>query len=198
MKAYHQPSPPTASYTPGSQVWDTSALYTALNSAGVSTPPPSSSDWYLDTGASTHMSSNPGILSPSELVPVSSFVTVGNGAKLPVTHAAHATNPTSSTPLHLNNVLVTPSLVTNLIFVKQLTRDNDVSIEFDPTGFSIKDLHTRMVKLRCEAVSTPPVTLSSSRMCSPSVTTSPRCRHQHCRCSTTTMTTLFHDDSSRP
>jgi hypothetical protein len=81
MTAYHQPSAsPMAYSTPDSQVWDTSTLYTALHSVGVNTQPLSSSDWYLDTGASNHMSSNPGILSPFELTPVSSFVTIRNGA----------------------------------------------------------------------------------------------------------------------
>lgn len=59
--------------------------------------------------------------------------------------------PTSSSPLHLNNVLVTPSLVKNLISVRQFTRDNNVSLEFDPAGFSIKDLPTQTVKLRCDS-----------------------------------------------
>jgi hypothetical protein len=52
--------------------------------------------------------------------------------------------------LQLNNILVTPSLVKNLVSVRQLTRDNHVSIDFDPVGFSIKDLATRTVILRCE------------------------------------------------
>jgi hypothetical protein len=38
-----------------------------------------------------------------------------------------------------------------LVSVRQLTRDNNVSIEFDPTGFSVKDLPTRTVMLRCES-----------------------------------------------
>ena len=39
----------------------------------------------------------------------------------------------------------------NLIFVRSLTRDNNVSVEFDPYGFSIKDLPTRTVMLRCNS-----------------------------------------------
>jgi hypothetical protein len=47
--------------------------------------------------------------------------------------------------------LISPSLVKNLISVRTLTRDNNVIIEFDPFGFSIKDLPTRTVLLRCES-----------------------------------------------
>jgi hypothetical protein len=42
-------------------------------------------------------------------------------------------------------------LIKNLISVRRLTRDNNVSIEFDPTGFSIKDLPTRAERLRCDS-----------------------------------------------
>jgi hypothetical protein len=95
------------------------------------------------------MSNNAGILSSPS--PFTSFFTVGNGARLPVTHRATASIPTSYSPLHLHNILVNPSLVKNLISVRQFTRDNNVSIEFDPAGFSIKDLHTQTVKLRYDS-----------------------------------------------
>jgi hypothetical protein len=40
--------------------------------------------------------------------------------------------------------------VKNLVSVRQLTRDNNISIEFDPSGFSIKDLPTRTEIHRCD------------------------------------------------
>ena len=61
------------------------------------------------------------------------------------------TIPTSSSPIQLNNVLVSPSIVKNLVSIPKLTRDNNISIEFDPTAFSIKDLPTGTVMLRCES-----------------------------------------------
>jgi hypothetical protein len=72
---------------------------------------------------------------------------VGNGARLPVTRAVDTIIPASSQPLHLRNVLVSPFLVKNLVSVRQLTRDNNISIEFDPSGFSIKDLNTKVETL---------------------------------------------------
>lgn len=108
-------------------------------------------EWFLDTGAMSHMSSNTGTF-PSPLpLSLSTSITVGNGATLPVTHRTSTAIATAHSPLHLNNVLVSPSLVKNLISVRSLTRDNNVSIEFDPYSFSIKDLPTRMVMLRCNS-----------------------------------------------
>jgi hypothetical protein len=78
-------------------------------------------------------------------------ITVGNGARLPVTYQTSSAIPTSSSPLYLRNILVAPALVKNLLSVRKLTQDNNVSVEFDPTGFSIKDLQTREEKLRCES-----------------------------------------------
>lgn len=76
---------------------------------------------------------------------------MGNGAQLPVTHHAHTSIPTATSPLQLHDVLISPSLVKNLVSVRRLTRDNNVSIEFDPCGFSIKDLPSKAEILRCES-----------------------------------------------
>ena len=54
-------------------------------------------------------------------------------------------------PLHLHDVHVSPSLIKNLVSVRKLTRDNHVSVEFDPLGFSIKDLRNKEVLLRSES-----------------------------------------------
>jgi hypothetical protein len=51
-------------------------------------------------------------------------------------------------PFYLNNVLVSPAIIKNIISVRKFTRDNSCSIEFDPHGFSMKDLATRNILLR--------------------------------------------------
>lgn len=76
---------------------------------------------------------------------------MGNGARMPVKHQAQTLIPTATSPLQLNNVLVSPSLIKNLMSVHRLTRDNNLSIEFDPIGFSIKDLHSKAEMLQCES-----------------------------------------------
>ena len=55
------------------------------------------------------------------------------------------------THLILKNVLVVPHLVKNLISIRRFTIDNLCSIEFDPFGFSVKDLRTKAVIIRCNS-----------------------------------------------
>ncbi|GJZ20863.1 ribonuclease H-like domain-containing protein [Tanacetum coccineum] len=59
--------------------------------------------------------------------------------------------PSHHRPLHLHNVLVTPNIIKNLISVRQFTRDNNCTIEFDAFGFSVKDFLTRHILLRCDS-----------------------------------------------
>ncbi|WVZ51744.1 hypothetical protein U9M48_002857 [Paspalum notatum var. saurae] len=134
------------------QGWDHAELYSALQSTSVATqPPPSSADWFMDTGATTHMTSSSGNLPNPRPLPFSTHITVGNGAKLPATHTGAVTLPTSPYPLNLPGALVSPSLIYNLVSVRKLTRDNPITVEFDSRGFSVKDLSTKMVMLRCES-----------------------------------------------
>jgi hypothetical protein len=76
---------------------------------------------------------------------------VGNGGLLPITATGSASLVTTGTPLKLSNVLLSPSLIKNLLSVRQLTRENPVSVEFDAFGFSVKDIRTKVVILRCDS-----------------------------------------------
>ena len=112
------------------------SVQASLHSA---TPGPSSSgtspEWYLDSGASAHMSSNPGNLHSLHPFHSSSKIIVGSGAHLPITHVGQGSPITTNFPLVLRNVLLSPSLIKNLLSVCKLTTDNFVSIEFDPWFF---------------------------------------------------------------
>lgn len=44
-----------------------------------------------------------------------------------------------------------PTLSKNLISVRKFSRENHVSIEFDPNGFSLKDLYTKAHLTRCNS-----------------------------------------------
>ena len=88
------PPDTNTSTPPNTVVWDQSALLQAL--VAISNPPAAAagtSDWFLDTGATSHIASHPGML--HSLVPSSynSLITVGNGAQLPVTRTAAASIP---------------------------------------------------------------------------------------------------------
>ncbi|GJY95416.1 ribonuclease H-like domain-containing protein [Tanacetum coccineum] len=107
--------------------------------------------WNMDTGASSHLLDNTGILTSFSSSSMYPSVFVGNGHSIPVTHTGHSFLHTSSKPLHLNHILVTPHIIKNLISVHQFTRDNDVSVEFNAYGFLVKHYQTGWLLLCCDS-----------------------------------------------
>jgi hypothetical protein len=106
-------------------------------------------EWIMDFGASSHITGKTGNLANFRSIlghNNSQHIIVGNGSKLPI--LAIGAVQISSLPLYLQDVLVSPGIVKNLISVRKFTRDNFVSIEFDPYGFSVKDLATKTLLLR--------------------------------------------------
>jgi hypothetical protein len=97
------------------------------------------------------MSRHSGNLSSIRPFSGSSRIIVGSGHSLPVTHMGTGALATSTSSLQLRNVLLSPSLVKNLLSVRQLCRENPISVEFDAFGFSVKDLRTRTVILRSDS-----------------------------------------------
>jgi hypothetical protein len=81
----------------------------------------------------------------------SPYIIVGNGQSIPVISRGTFTLPIADASFSLNNVLVAPALVRNLLSVGQFTRFNSYSIEFDAFGFSIKDPSLGRVLLRCNS-----------------------------------------------
>ena len=71
---------------------------------------------------------------------------VGNGSCLPITSVG-----TASGPFRLPNVLVAPNIVHNLLSIRQFTTDNSCSVDFDPSGLTVKDLASRRPLLRCDS-----------------------------------------------
>nr|GEU78766.1 ribonuclease H-like domain-containing protein [Tanacetum cinerariifolium] len=70
----------------------------------------------------------------------------------PAQTAGHSILPTLHRPLHIHNVLVTANIIKNLIYVRQFTRDNNCTIEFDAFGFSVKNFLTRHILLGCHSL----------------------------------------------
>jgi hypothetical protein len=141
------PAPDYTGAAPPPPGWDIQQL--ATNFQTTTLQHPQQQEWFFDTGASSHMTFDAGILSHlSSSHHLPSNIVVGNGNLLPVTS-------TGTTQLShnfcLNNVLVSPSLIKDLISVRQFTTDNNCSMEFDPLGCSVKDLPTRRVILRCDS-----------------------------------------------
>ncbi|GKB21569.1 ribonuclease H-like domain-containing protein [Tanacetum coccineum] len=107
--------------------------------------------WYMDTGATTHLSSHIGNLHTSSLNRNFHSIIVENRSSIPVTHSGHVQIPNPYRLPHLRNVLVTPNIIKNLVLVRKFTTDNKCSIDFDPYGFTVRDYHTRQTLIRCDS-----------------------------------------------
>lgn len=106
----------------------------------------------FDTGASHHLTSD-----RSSLHTVSEYggpdeIVLGDGTTLSISHTGHTNLSTSTRPLNLSNVLCVPNLRKNLISVAKLCRANQVSVEFFPLHFLVKDLCTGAPLMRGENI----------------------------------------------
>nr|GFA07755.1 ribonuclease H-like domain-containing protein [Tanacetum cinerariifolium] len=111
---------------------------------------PATGAWNMDTGASSHLNNSVTSLNDAFNTCMYPSILVGDGHSIPVTNTGHCILPTLTKSLHLNNVLITPHIVKNLIYIRQFVRDNDCTIEFDAFGFFVKDFLTRRVLLLCD------------------------------------------------
>jgi hypothetical protein len=70
--------------------WDIHSLAASFSTVNFN-PPPSTTDWVLDSGASSHVASNPGMITLSPSTSFPSFIIVGNGTTLPVLGTGYST-----------------------------------------------------------------------------------------------------------
>ncbi|GKC78336.1 ribonuclease H-like domain-containing protein [Tanacetum coccineum] len=73
-------------------------------------------DWNMDIGASSHLNASSTCLSNVFNTCLYPSVSVGDGYSIPVPNTGHSILPTSHVDFHLRNVLITPSIVKNLIY----------------------------------------------------------------------------------
>ncbi|KAJ9545073.1 hypothetical protein OSB04_024780 [Centaurea solstitialis] len=167
------PLPPQTSFSGyASQYGQTQ--FTDLSSVfqASSVPVPQDNNFYMDSGATRHMTFNQGTM--HSLTPCNSnFIQVGNGAVIPARYIGQCSFPFSSWLLQLKNVLVSDKIIKDLISVRRFTVDNSVSVEFDPFGFTIKDFQTGRPLQRCDSdhhdlypvlPSSPPSALASANV----------------------------------
>ena len=93
----------------------------------VETFPSSTSDWYLDIGASSHMTLDSIALTTSKQYVSKDEVIMENKAPLPITHTG---TPQPSLNLKLLDVLLVPHLIKNLLSISKLTKDYPLLITF--------------------------------------------------------------------
>jgi histone deacetylase 1/2 len=121
----------------------------SANVAGTSSSYQVDPNWYSDTGATDHVTSDLNRLSFRERYNGNDTVQIGNGAGLHIAHIGQSSiNTSADNSLALRNVLHVPHISKNLVSIHRLTKDNDVSVEFFPSSFLVKDLATRRRLLR--------------------------------------------------
>ncbi|GKA59316.1 ribonuclease H-like domain-containing protein [Tanacetum coccineum] len=144
------PFHPSQLFASGSQgLGQATLLPNAFNTTTLQEP--ASGNWNMNTGVSSHLNDFVHCLSDILNMCIYLSVAVGDGRFIPVTNSGHSVLSTPFRPLHLNNVLITPNIVKNLISICQFVDDNSCTVEFDPFGFSVKDFITRRVLLRCDS-----------------------------------------------
>ena len=112
---------------------------------------PQDSNWYMDTDATNHMTSSSGTLSPYISMSSKNNIIIGSGDRIPIHGHGHTSFSPPKPSSHSQKCPLCPKLIKNLISVRRFTVDNNVSIEFDPFGFSVKDLWTWMPLIRCNS-----------------------------------------------
>jgi len=109
---------------------------------------PAGDDWYLDSGASHHLTQNKGNLNNSAPYTGTKRVTVGNGKHLSISNTGSHRLVSNSHSFQLRKVFHVPFISANLISVAKFCSDNNALIEFRSNSFVVKDLHTKKVLVR--------------------------------------------------
>lgn len=101
----------------------------------------SSGAWYLDSGATNHVTNAPRNINISSEYQGNDKLAVGNYEKLQISHIGHSVLPTCDPHKHivLNNILCVPNITKNLISIPKLLNDNDIDVEFHKSICFIKE-----------------------------------------------------------
>lgn len=104
--------------------------------------------WFLDSGATHHVTSDVNNL--SSFIPYVGYehLQVGNGTNLSISHRGHSSLSLASGDLKLRDMLHVPHITKNLISISKFTKDNEVFIEFHLSFCVIKDCFTKTLILR--------------------------------------------------
>ncbi|XP_031258277.1 uncharacterized protein LOC116116323 [Pistacia vera] len=106
--------------------------------------------WYMDSGASNHMTADTNTMLMTLGYSRGSKVQVGNGKSLPITHTSMVMLPSSDCHkiLHLKNILCAPKIAKKLLSISQITKDNNVSVEFYYDHCLVKDRGSKAILLQ--------------------------------------------------
>jgi len=104
-------------------------------------------NWYVDLGATDHVTSKLDKLTLREKYGRHDQVHSSSGVGMKINHIGSSVLHTPSSNIHLNKILHVPKATKNLLFVNRLARDNNAFLEFHPSYFSIKEQGMRKTLL---------------------------------------------------
>ncbi|KAH9800493.1 retrovirus-related pol polyprotein from transposon RE1 [Citrus sinensis] len=105
--------------------------------------------WYIDSGATNHVTKEAGIFSSYSVYHGFDKLHVGNGMGLHIKHVGCTIlNTHAATSIYLNNILHVPAITKNLLSVSKLLADNDVVVEFHKTSCFVKDKNSGIILLK--------------------------------------------------
>ncbi|KAD6454563.1 hypothetical protein E3N88_09269 [Mikania micrantha] len=96
----------------------------------------------FDSGASNHAAYDSSLLHTLSEYGGPGEIVLGKGKTLSISHTGKTSILTASRPLNLQDVLLVPQLRNNIVSVAKVCKTNQVSVEFFPSHFFVKDLHT--------------------------------------------------------
>jgi len=105
-------------------------------------------NWYVDSGASDHVTGDLEKLSARDRYGGKDQIQTASGSGMEITHVGHSVVQTHKRDLHLNNILYAPKAKKSLISVHRLTLDNSAYLEFHPNFFLVKDQATKSTILK--------------------------------------------------
>jgi hypothetical protein len=109
-------------------------------------------DWYTDTGASDHITSDLDKLTTREKCSGSDQVHAASGSCMPIAHIGQSTIHARNRNLVLKDILYVSNASKNLVSAHKFTHDNNAFFEFQNWYFYLKDWDTRNLLLheRCK------------------------------------------------
>ena len=134
---------PSFKFVPQNQIAGSTPWSPQANMATTTSPPNTS--WLLDSGASHHVTTDLNNLSLHAPYNGVDNIMIGDGKGLPITHTGSTTISTSTISFNLNDVLCVPEIKRNLLSIYKFCVANNVSFEFLPWCFLVKDLLTGAV-----------------------------------------------------
>lgn len=104
--------------------------------------------WCLDSGATAHITNDPGKMVDCNVYTGSGTGNVGNGQHVPISHTGTTSLHTTSGNLLLHDLLIVSDMHKNLVPVSKFAQDNNVYFEFYPRCCYVKDLVSHKVLIQ--------------------------------------------------